>query len=149
MLTSAPFPDYSLVVIDAAESSGCPSDGSDVNPWLAKMVDPWKNVGAGVVVLDHLPKQSDGRPPGPIGSQRKRGAVNGASLIISGMPWTKRKGGKIILKNDKDRGGDLPAATGQTVAVVVGTWQGEGDTRSFAYAIEPPQARDDQGEINR
>ena len=141
-LADAPSPEFSLVVIDADESSGCPSDGSDVNPWIRKMVEPWRSTGAGVLRVDHQPKRSEGRPDGPIGSQRKLAAVEGAALAISGMPWTKRKGGKIILTNHKDRGGDLTAPKHQAAAVIVGTWSGEGDARAFGYSIEVPEAQE-------
>ena len=142
-LADAPSPEFSLVVIDAAESSGCASDVSDVNPWIRKMVEPWRSTGAGVLCVDHQPKRSEGRPDGPIGSQRKLAAVDGAALAISGMPWTKRKGGKIILTNHKDRDGDLTAPNHQAVAVIVGTWSGEGDARAFGYSIEVPEAQED------
>ena len=46
-LADAPDGAHSLVVIDAAESSGCPSDGADVNPWLAKMVHALARRGRG------------------------------------------------------------------------------------------------------
>ena len=44
-LLDAPDPAYSLVVIDAAESAGCPSDGADVAPWYAKNTEPWRSIG--------------------------------------------------------------------------------------------------------
>ena len=60
-LTTATDASMSLAVVDAAESSGCPSDGSDVNPWLARMVKPWRDVGAGVLCVDHIPKRGADR----------------------------------------------------------------------------------------
>ena len=138
-LASAPDPVMSLVVIDAAESSGCPSNGDDVNPWLGKMVKPWRDVGAGVHVTDHIPKRADGRPDGPIGSQRKLAAIDGIALVVSGIPWTRHKGGSITLTNQKDRTGEW--GNGATVAVIVGTYHTEADgQQSFAYTIEAPNA---------
>ena len=142
-LMDANNPTYSLVVIDAAESSGCPSDGAAVNPWIAKMIKPWRDVGAGVLVVDHQPKRNEDRPLGPIGSQRKLAAVDGAALECSGLCWTKAKGGKIILSNHKDRGGDLDAPIKKALAVIVGTWAGEGDARAFGYTIERPEQQED------
>ena len=138
----------SLVVIDSAESSGCPSGGDNVNPWIANMVTPWRDVGAGVLVVDHQPKQSEDRPLGPIGSQRKLAAVDGAALECSGLPWTKKKGGKIIIANHKDRGGDLDAAVRKAVAVIVGTYAGEGDARAFGYTIERPEQQEDVASLS-
>ena len=138
----------SLVVIDSAESSGCPSDGDNVNPWIGKMVQPWRDVGTGVLVIDHQPKRSEDRPLGPIGSQRKLAAVDGAALECSGLPWTKAKAGKIILANHKDRGGDLDAAVRKALAVIVETYAGEGDARAFGYTIEQPEQQEDVASLS-
>ena len=52
-----------LVVIDACNSAGCPSDGADVSPWFQAHVDPFgKDVT--MLLLDHIPKRSDDRAPG-------------------------------------------------------------------------------------
>ena len=138
----------SLVVIDSAESSGCPSDGLNVNPWIQRMVQPWRDVGTGVLVIDHQPKRSEDRPLGPIGSQRKLAAVDGAALECSGLPWTKAKAGKIILANHKDRGGDLDAAVRKALAVIVGTYTGEGEARAFGYTIEQPEQQEDVASLS-
>ena len=134
-LLEAPNPAMNQVIIDAAESSGCPSDGAPVNDWLTKVVMPWRDpsVNAGVLVADHIPKKSEDRPDGPIGSQRKLAAVDGIALLLSGYCWTKTKGGRITLTNHKDRTGSY--ARSQTVAVVVGEWEGEGQARSFSYRV--------------
>ena len=142
-LMKADNPVYSQVVIDAAESSGCPSDGVNVNPWIGKMLKPWRDVDAGVCVVDHQPKRKEDRPLGPIGSQRKLAAVDGCALETSGLCWTKKASGKIIISSHKDRAGDLDSAVGKPLAVVVGTWKGEGDARAFSYTIEKPEQQED------
>ena len=141
-LLDAPDPAMNQVIIDAAESSGCPSDGSPVNDWLGKVVMPWRDptVNAGVLVSDHIPKRSEDRPDGPIGSQRKLAAVDGISLLVSGYCWTKTKGGRMTLTNHKDRTGSY--ARSQIVAAVIGEWEGEGDTRAFSYRIVEPSKED-------
>ena len=145
-LASAPDPVMSLAVIDAAESSGCPSNGDDVNPWLRKFIKPWRDAGAGVVVTDHIPKRADGRPDGPIGSQRKLAAIDGIALVVSGKPWTKHKAGSITLTNQKDRTGEW--GNGATVAVIVGTYHTEADgQQSFSYTIEAPTATNNTEDI--
>ena len=139
-LLDAPDPEMNQVIIDAAESSGCPSDGSPVNDWLAKVVMPWRDPGvnSGVLVSDHIPKQKDNRPDGPIGSQRKLAAVDGISLLVSGYCWTKTKSGRLTLTNDKDRTGNYGRK--QPVAAVAGEW--EGDARTFSYRIVEPTKED-------
>ena len=105
-LSFAPDPTYNLVVIDAAESAGCPSDGADVAPWLRSYVDPWRRHDIAVLLLDHVPKKRES--PGAIGSQHKRAKVDGAALLARGQPWSKTTGGHVTLTNEKDRPGDLP-----------------------------------------
>ncbi len=127
-----------LVVIDSAESAGCPSDGTDVAPWLAKIVQPFLDAGATVLVLDHVPKRKEGRPLGPIGSQHKLARVDGAALFVSGVPWTAKADGYLTLYNHKDRHGMLPAPIGKAVARVIGTHEGE----TLHISIVAPEAED-------
>ena len=130
----------SLLVIDATESAGCPADGSNVRPWFESHVDPWRMPTIAVLLLDHVPKRREDRPKGAIGSQHKLARLDGAALYVSGFPWTKGKGGKIFIQNQKDRQGDLPAAAGQHVAVVVGDYENIGGEQCFGYRVEAPEA---------
>ena len=114
-----------LVVIDSAESAGCPSDGADVAPWLAKIVLPFLNAGCTVLVIDHVPKRKEGRPLGPIGSQHKLARIDGAALLVTGVPWTIKTDGHLVLTNHKDRHGQLPAPNGKAIARVIGTREGD------------------------
>lgn len=135
-LTGAVDPEMNYVLLDAAESTGAPSDGSDVNPWLNKVVAPWK--GSCTAIVDHIPKQSEGRPAGPIGSNRKLAAVDGIALLVTGIPWTRNKSGKINLTCEKDRTGVY--AKDEPVATITGTWAEVGDgQKAFNYTIDPPE----------
>ena len=138
-LATAPDPTYNLVVIDAAESSGCPSDGGNVVPWLKSHVNPWLNVGSAVLLIDHIPKSKIDRPRGAIGSQHKRAMVRGAGLAVSGVPWSQHTPGTIKLRNDKDNQGDLPAPDGKVAALVKAGYDEAGN---FSYAIVPPDGEE-------
>ena len=132
-LAGAENPSMNCVVVDAAESSGCPSDGAQINDWLEKVVMPWRTVvDSGVNVLDHIPKSRE-RADGPIGSQRKMAAVDGISLLVGGYCWSKTKSGRITLINDKDRTGSYGKK--ESVGTIIGEWIGEGVARSFTYRI--------------
>ena len=131
--------ELSLVVIDAAESAGCPSDGSDVVPWFRMMVDPWLAAGAAVVLLDHVPKRREDRARGGIGSQHKLARIDGAALYVSGTPWNKQVGGGMKLTVHKDRPGDLPASVGKQVAMV----KGEHKDGVLRYSIVSSKDTDD------
>ena len=80
---------YSLVIIDAAESSGAPSDGSSVTEWTKEKIAPFQSRNVGVLILDHVPKRRQERPRGAIGSQHKLAKVDGAAIAISGKALDK------------------------------------------------------------
>ena len=50
-LLAADRPELSLLVIDAAESAGCPADGASVMPWFEENVIPWYRQGIGVLIV--------------------------------------------------------------------------------------------------
>ena len=128
-----------MVVIDAAESSGAPSDGADVKGWIQGYVTIWLDAGLTVLVIDHVAKQKVDRPRGQIGSQRKLAAVDGAALFVTGTPWTKSEGGKVYLRTDKDRPGDLPERMGEWVAEI----SGEHVNGVLSLDIHPYKGRED------
>ena len=142
-----------LLVLDAAESAGCASDGSSVTEWFTKHITPWRttcadeegNGGATVLLIDHVPKRPQGRPRGPIGSQHKLARVDGCALKIApsagGAIWTKRDPGTIYAVVDKDRPGDLPAR-GQIAAVIHGSYDHEG---AFKATISSPSEAAHEG----
>lgn len=107
-----------LIIIDSCEAADCPSDGGAVKPWFDKHVDPWLFCGAGVLLLDHVVKRREERVRGAIGSTHKLSRIDGAALFVSGQAWTKEQGGKVVLRNHKDRPGDLPATIGKPVATI-------------------------------
>ena len=129
-----------LVVIDSVESAGLPTDSNNVRPWFQQHVDPFLSMGAGVLLLDHVPKRREDRPRGGIGSQHKLARIDGAALFLDGKPWTKRDDGRVTLRVHKDRLGDLDAAVKKAVAVVEVTHAEDG---LLLYAINPPDADDD------
>ena len=132
-----------LVVIDAAASSGAPSDGASIEEWLGTFINPFAAEGHTVLIIDHVAKQVIGRPDGPIGSARKLQAVTGAALYLSGIAWTQTKDGVLKLVNHKDRYGALPAARRQPVARIYGRHI----NGTLTLSIEPPEAEDNPVQV--
>ena len=120
-LKGAEKPKYSLVVIDAAESAGCPSDGAPVMAWIHEHVHVWSTEGLGVLLIDHLPKRKPigDNVIGPIGSQAELAAITGSALEVKGTAWTRKRPGQVSLVVHKDRGGCLPRRL-QPAATVTG-----------------------------
>ena len=99
------------------------------------------SLGVTIIVIDHIPKQREGRPDGPIGSQRKLAAVTGIALKVTGHCWSKTKSGRLVLTCEKDRTGNY--AKGEKVAAIVGEWDSAGESRSFTYRIVNPSHDDE------
>ena len=138
-LLEADHPEYSQLVIDAAESAGCPSDGGSVMAWFDDNVNPWYRMQVGVLVLDHLPKrkvQGD-TVLGPIGSQAKLGNVKGTALLCSGTAWSRKRDGQITLTVHKDRIGYV-GQQGATIATIHGNHVMENGRRVLRLSVEAP-----------
>ena len=134
---------YSVVIIDAAESSGAPSDGSPVTAWGKEKVKPFSSRDVGALILDHVPKRRQERPRGAIGSTHKLTRIDGAAIGISGKAWTKTEDGLMVLRLEKDRHGDVPGSVGKKIAAVKGHYEGE----LLTISIDPPNQEDD-GELD-
>ena len=132
-----------LVVIDSVTSAGCPADGSAIMPWAEQFLMPFKAIGATVLPLDHLPKQKIGRPPGPIGAIQKLALLDGAALRVDGECWSDSTDGYVVLTNEKDRHGALPALMNKAVARVQGTHNKNG---GLELEIISPEAEDNPEE---
>lgn len=132
---------YSVVIIDAAESSGAPSDGSPVKEWNNEKIQPFKDSEVGGLILDHVPKRRQERPRGAIGSQYKLAKIDGAAIGISGKAWTKTQDGALMLRLEKDRQGDVPGNVGAKIASVKGHYEGD----RLTITIDPPNKDDDGG----
>lgn len=111
----------SMCVID---STGEALAGDGINPnadqevadWFQRVARTIADLGPAVVLLDHVVKADDGGL-WPIGSQRKRAAINGVQYVVrSVQPFSRSQSGRARLVCAKDRGGNFPQ--GSTVAEV-------------------------------
>ena len=131
-----------LVVIDACNSAGCPSDGADVSPWFATHVRPWgKDVT--ILLIDHIPKRADDRAPGAIGSVHKTSMLTGVALLVEGKGWTPVENGRVTLEHQKDREGVLPAGKFRKVAAISGTH----DDGVLVLTVDPPNDADNGADL--
>ena len=133
-----------LVIIDALASAGCPSDGSDISPWWNQHVKPF-GTDVTVALGDHIPKRSEDRAPGAIGSTHKRSFLTGVSLLVDGNPWTKTENGRMRLTNQKDRHSDLPAGPNKVVASIVG----QHVDGVLVLRVEPPTDKEQGADIRQ
>ena len=135
---------HSLVVVDSAFSSGAPSDGGDVGPWLETFVEYWKSWdGIATLIVDHIPKREEGRPSGPIGSGEKFNAIRGANLATGGTPWGIDEPGKVTLKIEKDNPGQVGKK--RTIATTV---IGENDENgNFTMTFTVPDDADNEVDV--
>lgn len=126
-----------LVVVDSTGESMAldgakPNDDDDTARWFRRLPTALARLGPAVVVLDHVVKADDGGL-WPIGSQRKRAAVNGAQYMQGTLrPFTKGEPGAAKLVCAKDRHGNYKA--GEKVAELHVTPAGDG----LAAELLPP-----------
>ncbi len=86
-----------------------PNVGTDVATFLARLAVPLGQSGAAVLLIDHSPKESEGRGRRfPIGSERKLSGITGAAYSVD-MVQTFGRGrtGVIKLRMRKDRRGHV------------------------------------------
>lgn len=125
--------EHTLVIIDTAEADGCPSDGAEVQTWIRDRIHPWRNVGAGVLIVDHLPKNRKERARGPIGSGRKTAEPDLILQVNTPHCWTRANDGTVTLTNGGDRHGYIDAPEGAPIATIRGAWR----DGAFSYTIQP------------
>ncbi|QYF98278.1 bifunctional DNA primase/polymerase [Microbacterium sp. PAMC21962] len=92
-----------------------PNADEEVAAWFRNVPRRLANLGPAVAVLDHSPKATGDGELFPIGSQRKRSAINGAQYLLrAGAAFSQGKAGYSTLICAKDRGGHY--AKGSRVA---------------------------------
>lgn len=132
-----------LMVIDgvakALARDGLDEDNaSDVLGWLERMVWPVCEMGAAVVVLDHVPKDKDARGRWARGSGAKLGEVDGAAYNVRAVkPWSRSKAGYASIDVAKDREG-VVGAVGDVAALLKVT---PTDTALRVW-LDPPASAD-------
>ena len=91
-----------LVVIDAVSSSGCPVDGANIQPWVDKVVTPWRNPNTTIVLIDHKPRRNDPlRSAGALGSVTKTALVDVSYEAQDPVPAIEKAGVHAMLAVNK------------------------------------------------
>lgn len=112
-----------VVVLDgvakALTAQGVSEDKSaEFLRWWEDVVTPLTDVGAAVLALDHVTKEREGRGLWARGSGAKRDAVTGAAwMLVPRAPFSREKGGRVELRQAKDRLG-FNGADGDVVAAI-------------------------------
>ncbi len=82
------------------------NSNSDVTSWMAKVVQPLKDAGVAALVLDHVPKGSNGK--GPRGASSKIAKLDVLWNLEVTLGFDRDRTGQITLKTGKDREAWLP-----------------------------------------
>lgn len=86
-----------------------PSSTPDVETFWREIATPLTKAGAAPTMLDHVPKNSDGRGKYAYGSERKAtGAIVHIGFRLLGEPLARGTTGRTLLTTHKDRPGYLP-----------------------------------------
>lgn len=120
--------------------------GTDVDRLYSLLAQPMADAGSAVLLIDHVTKATEGRGPGPIGSQHKRARVSGVSIEVRVVTRiTPGRAGTLRLLIDKDRPGGVRA----THPSLAGTFHMDATSTPITTRIEPPAEMpvDDEGRI--
>ncbi|HEY9292917.1 MAG TPA: AAA family ATPase, partial [Microlunatus sp.] len=91
------------------------NDSKDFAPWITRFPRRIARLGPAVLLLDHMAKAENGDGLWPVGSQRKRAAINGTQYLQKTVaPFSRTVAGHSLLRCAKDRLGHY--ATRQDVA---------------------------------
>lgn len=99
---------YAAVVIDSANESMVlegldPNDNKESGLWMRRIVRPFMEAGAAVIMIDHVAKNKETRGSWAIGAQQKRAMIRGASYSVENKkPFGRGLEGeaRIILAKD-------------------------------------------------
>ena len=82
----------------------------DATYFSQQLLKPLTMSGAGVITIDHVPKNKDNRGNYAIGAQAKRADINGSAIMVEVvMPFGRGMTGEVTLKVTKDRPGYVRA----------------------------------------
>lgn len=110
--------DPALIVLDGANAAmtllGLElNDNADATKFNRLVLKPLTQLGAAVLTIDHVPKNSEQRGKGAIGAQAKRAMIDGAQFIVEvTQPFGVGQRGELKLLVDKDRAGYVRGQAG-------------------------------------
>lgn len=124
-----------------ALSSNSPDDFTIAHGLVLK---PLAKAGAGVVAIDHLPKNTENKINGPTGTAAKRRAIGGVAIrVVVKDAFTPGKGGSAYLSLNKDRHGGLRRHCSlEGREPMVGSFILDSSGDSMTFRIRPPELGD-------
>ncbi len=120
------------------------NDDDDVARWFTACPKYLARRGPAVIIIDHIPKDDQNAPLSPIGSQRKKAAIDGAAYRID-APKAPSKGhdGLLVATVSKDRHGTRHK--GQKAAQVAITHDPDIEGVLVAVSAPSPAPKDAEG----
>lgn len=137
-----------LIVIDSigellAMQGVKPNDDDAVARLYRAIPRHLADLGPAVLLLDHVPKNNETSPLFPIGSQRKKAAIDGAMYMVETVKaFSADTPGKIVLRTAKDRNGNF---TPGSVAAEIDVTPGANGGRLVLDVRAPDLAADGTG----
>jgi AAA domain len=116
-----------------------PNVGRDIDKLHSTVIAPLRLSGAAIILLDHLPKDREGRGKFAIGSERKIGAVDVHQRFEAKQPFGRGRTGIVEVRTLKDRPGHLPRPRCATI-----TLQSDLETGTITHRIEVAPAEQAQ-----
>jgi hypothetical protein len=116
------------------------NDSVDVTRWVLTVAYPLRELGAAILLLDHVNKYGSGK--GGRGSSAKLAKLDAGYKLVKNEDYDRQGMGKVTLTRDKDR----PAALEKSVSFAVGG-DGAGRIRvvpnaQIVHAVDEPTANE-------
>ena len=103
--------DFAAVVVDSANESMVlegldPNDNKESGLWMRRVIRPFMEAGAAVILIDHVAKNKETRGNWAIGAQQKRAMIRGASYAVENRkPFGRGLEGQAVITLAKDTPG--------------------------------------------
>ena len=104
-----------LAIVDGVEAGMTlhdlnPNYNKDIARFYRLVARPGAEVGAAVVVIDHVIKDPEKRRSGPTGGLQKRAGISGAAFeVVLLTEFARGREGRSLIRLDKDRPGGIRA----------------------------------------
>lgn len=102
-------------------------NNDDYAKFVQRLVRPLARTGAAVLLLDHVTKDPQDRPRGPIGGVHKLNCIDGAVYsLTNSRPFGRNRTGMSVVKVEKDRPGHVRAFAGEGRKASVALFEAQG-----------------------
>jgi hypothetical protein len=135
---------FAAVIIDSANESMVlegldPNDNKESGLWMRRVIRPFMESGAAVVMIDHVAKNKETRGNWAIGAQQKRAMIRGASYAVENRkPFGRGLEGHAVINLAKDTPGAIRERLAGRISVAELSILSDPITHQVSYTLISP-----------